>query len=65
MAIEFDGITITLLDDETDEQFMYFAGYDSGDDHTVPDEYLDKLNDDENYKELSDKIEEIRKIAWG
>ena len=65
MPFQFDNITISFYDHETEEEFQYFMGYDSGNDYTSEDEHMDKMNnDDPEYKEISEKIDKIREIVF-
>ena len=54
---EIDTLQIQFLDNETDDSFIYFMGYDEGDDYTSPETELS----DEN-KNL---IKDIRNRCFG
>jgi hypothetical protein len=65
MAMRFDTIQVfKFIDFDTDEEFQYFAFYDSGDDYTSPPEYLEKFNSDDSYQELSTQLNQLRTILW-
>jgi hypothetical protein len=41
---EIDTLQIQFLDNETDDSFIYFMGYDEGDDYTSPETELSDEN---------------------
>lgn len=65
MSMEFDIVQVyKFIDHENDEEFEYYCFYDSGNDYTSPTHYMDKIINDESYKELSKKIEQLREVIW-
>jgi len=54
---EIDTLQIQFIDNETDDSFIYFMGYDEGDDHTSPETELSEEN-----KSL---IKDIRNRCYG
>jgi hypothetical protein len=65
-------LTIGIEDIQVDEngdsvaenEFEYKMSFDSGDDHTIPSEYLDRLLSDPYFKGIDEKLDRIRKIAF-
>lgn len=63
--MRFDYITINFIDDDTDQEFTYYMYYDSGEDNTRPKQFLDKLMNDSNLADISQKLDKIRDIiGW-
>ena len=57
--MKIDFITIDFIDDNFENEWSFIMGYDSGNDHTKPEEMINNI--DEN---LWKKIEEIRQICF-
>jgi hypothetical protein len=75
MAFEFDTVTITFMDPETQDSFIYFMGYDGGDDYINEDDHHKKffegtglrfepLEVDSKYKDIREKIDKIQNILY-
>jgi hypothetical protein len=58
-SYHIDYVSIDFIDENFENGWTYVMGFDSGDDYTKPDEYLETMDD-----ESSNKIEEIRKICF-
>ena len=54
-----DYLKIDLIDDNFENEWSYIMGFDSGDDYTIPQEYIEKIDD-----EIEEKFENIRKICF-
>lgn len=65
MALEIDTITISIADEQADIYFMYFMGYDGGDDYIDDDEHHKKFFEDHpDYAKISKKILAIREAVY-
>lgn len=65
MALEIDTITISISDEQADIYFMYFMGYDGGDDYINEDDHHKKFFEGHpDYDEISKKILAIREAVY-
>lgn len=55
----FDYLKIDFIDENFENEWSYFMGFDCGDDYTIPHEYIEKIDD-----EIEEKLENIRKICF-
>ena len=58
------GIDLTDFTYPQEQEFTFYMGGYCGDDYTDPSEYLDKLDNNSDFKQVNLKLEQIRKIAF-
>lgn len=70
--LSINSLSINIEDPESENeygdpanQFVLYMSFNSGYDYTEPSEYLDKLNNDPSFQDVSNRLEQIRKIAFG